>query len=1080
MKAGMLWVEVLLCMFFGVGIALAQVTTATISGTVSDSTGAVVPGAVVTVRNVETGITRTVSTDSAGRYRAPRLGMGDYAVTAESAGFQTSVRSGITLTVGRAAVVDFALQIGAVAETITVTGEAPLIETTTGTVGSLVNERAMRDLPLNGRSFDDLTGLQPGVVSNVVTLASGFNGVYTGSASRRSINGAKAQQSLYLLDGLETTTPSEGMPVASVLGQQLGVAAIREFTLLQNNFGAQYGRSVGGLVNAVTQSGTNNWHGSAFWFLRNEKLDARNFFNIDSQSKPPLKQNQFGATFGGPIQEDKTFFFAAYEAIRKRDGKFTINFVPTAETRKGMITNADHSINRTVEVSPYAQPFLDLFPLPNGPYRGGGLADFFFTSISPQQEDYGTVRLDQQFGENDSLFGRLTVDRSSRTDPTPLRLPQGDYFGTSTGAYWIAAISETHIFSPTVLNTARFGFTRRNDNLYWPISLRGDRFDDCAGLDRALRFVTGTCMPWTLGGGLNLYGDIGPSLSGPAFFIDNTLDFSDTININKGSHSITTGGEVKRYLMEESNEPWVYGQLIYTSIDNVLKANPLFITMLVGSTVPGSQIADVNRNWRQTYSSFFFQDDWQVRPGLTLNLGLRWESITGPTEIDGKLGQIKDLLRESEITPLGKGNPLFEIRDGLKGFSPRFGFAWTPFGDQKTVLRGGLGAFKEMPLEYVYQLALNVPPYSERFQIFFPEIPFTFEEGNTTEPLLVPFDFKIPYILQYNLSLERQVTDTLVVKANYVGTRSINQLGVYNPNQAPPVDIGGRWVLPKESVVPNPNLTSIRLIAPITDGWYNAAQVVVEKRFSKGLQFNASYTFSRNIDMNSTGTKCAELSRGSAFTVWNAYDIDAEKSLSSLHIKHNAIFSYIYEFPSVSRSSGVVNALLNGWAIRGTNTFRTGLPVNISMSPRISGNRQQSNPERPDLIPGGNNNPIIDNFTPEQYFDTSQFTIPQNPDPDKYAGVFGNVGRNTLIGPGLANWDLSFSKDNSIGEGKNLEVRAEFFNIMNHPNFAPPSSFGTGTTVFLDAQGRVNPNAGRIVGTTTTSRQIQFGLKFIF
>lgn len=457
-------------------VAIGQGTTGTILGTVSDSTGAVVPGATITIRNTETGISRKVTTDAAGHYSAPQLGLGNYEVTAEAAGFQTIVRQGITLTVGREAVVDFAMQVGAVAESITVTGEAPLVNSTSATVGSVVDAGTVRDLPLNGRSIADLASLQPGVIAG---LPSGqpTQAVFTGGGGvvKRVIAGHKPQLSTYLLDGVEISTPSTGTPLASVLGQQLGVDAIREFTLLQNNYGAQYGRAAGGVINAVTQSGTNLFHGSVFEFFRNDALDARDYFLSLALSKTPNRRNQFGASLGGPIQKDRTFFFLNYEGLRQKGGVSRIGATLTPETRRGLITSCppplsscsqqQNVITATLPVNPDIIPVMNLLPLPNGNYRTGGVADYFSVPGWQADENYGIVRMDQQISQRNSLFGRLTIDRSSRTDhfeyltATPFKRPQ-------VGGYMIAAISETHVFSSAVLNSFRIGFSRRNDRMF--------------------------------------------------------------------------------------------------------------------------------------------------------------------------------------------------------------------------------------------------------------------------------------------------------------------------------------------------------------------------------------------------------------------------------------------------------------------------------------------------------------------------------------------------------------------------------------------------------------------------------------
>ena len=1085
--------EVLVCVLLARGIALAQVTQGTILGTVSDSSGGVIPGVNVVVRNVETGISRTVTTDAAGRFRAPQLGLGSYEVTAEAAGFQTAVRTGITLTVGREAVVDFSLQVGAVAERITVTGEAPLIETTKATVSSLVDERTMRAIPLVGRSMADLTALQPGVVSDLpiggglATFTSVFSG---GGHTRRSIGGTKPQQSASFLDGLETVTGTSGMPVNSVLGDQLGVDAIREFIVLSGNYGAQYGRAAGGVVNAITKSGSNEFHGGVFEFLRNEKLDARDYFLDRSLSKAPLKRNQFGAFLGGPIIKDRLFFFANYEGVRQAAAEPRIGSTLTAETRAGRLTGCpagrsscspqEAVVTQTLPVNPDIKVFFPLIPLPNRNYRGAGTADLVSAPRWSAHENYGTTRMDFQLSENDSLFGRLTIDRSGRTDqleqltPVPMQSFQD-------GRYAVAAISETHIFSPTVLNTFRIGFTRRNDHLWNPYTERGDQYPDAPGLDPRLSSVKGIPLGEWIVPGVSLYGGVGVNLVGVADYVDNIFAYDDSIIISKGRHSITIGGNMSRYRTNMDVNAYKFGRLSWQTIERFLTNRPFNTVQYVGTHVPGQQKADFVRGYRQTYGAVYFQDDYRVLPNLTLNLGLRWEKLTGPTEANGKIARFENYFQGKEYTTVGEGGTLFDIRDGLKGWAPRFGFAWTPFGE-KTVLRGGLGTFYDVPLAHVYRLNLEVPEIAVRYvptENDGLKFPFPFENlealSTATEPGLISHDLKRPYVIQWTFSVERQLGETFVAKANYIGTRGVNQFSTYKPTMKPTQIVNGRHFTPADAQTLNPDVTGIRLLAPISSQHYHAAQFVLEKRFSEGLRFNLSHTWSKNIDFGGgSGTECVDSVSGTDYTNYNQWDMGGDKGHSALHVGHNFIASYTYELPFGagrrwgSQWSGVVNHILGGWSVSGTNSLRTGLPVHLGMTPRQSRCVESQCPERPDLKPGGSNNPVLENWTPERYFDPSNFVVPQ-------LGFFGNVGRNTLIRPGGNTWNFSFSKDNRFTENINLEFRAEFFNILNHPNFGTP-----GGNVFRTAAGGLDPNVGRITSTSTSMRRIQFGLKLTF
>ncbi|MBI3894920.1 MAG: TonB-dependent receptor, partial [Acidobacteria bacterium] len=1064
--------------FFLSGVVFAQVTTGTVSGTVSDSTGAVIPGANVTLRNVETGITRTTMTDAAGRYRVPQLGLGSYEVTAEAAGFQTSVRTGITLTVGREATVDFSMQIGAVAERITVTGEAPLIETTSATVASLVSEREVRDLPLSGRSFADLTAIQPGVVSDLGVGQSVNNGVGT----RVSINGARPQQSSYLMDGIDIVSPAYNIPPASVLGQLLGVETVREFNLLANNYGAQYGRASGGVINAVTRSGTNELHGSAFEFLRNEKMDAKNYF-APAGPIPTYKRNQFGAAAGGPIVKDKTFFFLAYEGVRERIGTNDVGFVPTSLARQGIlpgsapipVKNAGSIAvlnlmpcpdSKTGNFSPPMVSVPGLRPCPDvdpDKDRGGGIGTYTGTRTQQGTEDYGMIRIDQQFTDKDSIFGRLTVDNSASQVPL-VQLVPGGMQSVSEGGYRFAALEYTRLVSPSIVNIARTGFTRNNT--------RFEEVYSISDLAPELSSLPGRPLLSGIGAsGVSVPGGLGTQLCSPIQWLDNTFDHSDSLLYNPGAHAFAFGVNVRRYQMNEIPGCWFTGSMRFTNLASLLSGNPnnyTFTRDLAGG------LADLYRGWRQTYVAAFIQDDFTWRPNLTVNLGLRWETVSNPSEVNNKVANVVDIFRDRGYTQ-GK---FMDIRDSLKGLSPRVGLAWSPFHDQKTVVRAGFGIFKEPPLVYMYQLAVYVPPWAERLSIPSPTWPFPLKSpilaaGNVPgDPVIAALDFKTPYSLQYNFGIERQIGETLTAEVTYVGTRGLDLANVYDPLQPKPELVNGRLSIPKNAPFTNPSFTASRYTANVGDAWYNGLQLVLKKRFGAGLGFNSSYTFAKNMGTTGIGLRSAENPSGTNYLPLNSWDIASEKGLAAIDTRHNFRFSFSYELPFgagqkfAGNLSRLPNALLGGWQINSIISARGGLPATLKLSYNNSNTRPASGIfDRPDLKPGASNNPVLGG--PDRYYDVNAFLAPP---PD----TFGNLGQNTLIGPSLFNLDFSLFKEVGLGETKKVQFRAEFFNLFNHPNFSQPN-----TTVFTSPT-RINPTAGRISGTITDPRKIQLALKFEF
>ncbi|MBI3895656.1 MAG: TonB-dependent receptor [Acidobacteria bacterium] len=1097
MNSGRLIGNMLLLVVLASQVTMAQVTTGTILGTVSDSTGAVIPGATVTIRNVETGISRTVTSDAAGHYRAPQLGLGNYEITAEVPGFQSVVRSGINLTIGREAVVDFTLQVGAVAERITVTGEAPLIETTTATVANLVSERAMRELPLNGRSFTDLTAIQPGVVTDMGIPSGVFQG-----GGRMVIGGARPQQSLYLLDGTDIASPYSNVAPVSVMNQTLGVDTIREYTVIQNNYGAQYGRAIGGIMNAVTRSGTNEIHGSAFEFLRNEKLDAKNFFDLPDEPIPPFKRNQFGGTVGGPIVRDNTFFFFSYEGLRQVLGTTDFDTVLSDEARGGQITGCpsplrscnkeQRIISETVTVHSDIKPIINLIPHANALYLNDGLQERRGSRTQPGRENYYMFRIDQRLSDNDNIFGRAVIDSSSKELLDAQFLPDGRHTSTDDdGFYNYLTLEWTRILSPSVLNVARFGFARNNNQQCACIEGTDTDANEFPGLPLQLQIIPG--VPWggnwgvpgvNVSGGHNGPGtfSIGASLNDPLHFVDNTFSYGDSVRIAKGDHSLDIGIDIRRYQQNALITTWGHGATSwFDPMKNFLTAGTcpgcrgINSITTTGVTAP----PDVYRGWRQTYSSWYVQDDFQLFSNLTLNLGLRWERVTAPVEVNGKTATIKDVLRDSEWTQLGD-DTLFQLRDPWKGFAPRLGFAYSP--DQSTSIRGGVGAFKEIPLEYMYQLAIFYPPFAERVTVRnirrWPNpLQGIDPAGAGRQPLLISHDFKYPHAYQWNLGVERQFGQVWVVKATYIGTRGTNLVAVIN--QVQPVvstDAQGRLFTARNAPSINPFLDSTRTNSNVGDSFYNALQFQVQKRFSYGLEFSVAYTWSKNLGIGGLGVKQAETGGsagiGGGFQVGNTWNFKAyDRSRLDQDTPHNFVFNYTYELPvgsgrAIGSNMGkVADTILGGWQINGIFTARSGLPTTITGAGYSPASFCRTCELRPTLKPGGDNNPVIGDVT--RWFDETQFeVVPQ--------GYFGNVGRNTLSIDNLSKVDLSVFKSFHVSERANLQFRAEFFNLPNHPNFGGPDS-----AVFR-TDGSLNPNVGRIRRTIGTSRQIQLGVKIDF
>ena len=1060
------WVWV--CLVGGMG--LAQVTTGTISGTVKDSTGAVLPGTKVVVLNQETGIARTVQADAAGHYSAPSLGLGNYQVTAGLEGFQTEVHKGIVLTVGREAIVDFQLSVGAMTQTVEVTGEAPLVESTTSSLGSLVDDRTIRDLPLNGRSFDQLALLQPGVIA----MGGGTvnNSFLYGTGRRFSVAGGRSDTNGFLLDGTDINDHSNSTP-GGAGGTNMGVDTIGEFKILTNAFSAEYGRAAGAITSAVTRSGTNEFHGSAFEFIRNSRLDARNFFDAGS-SPPPFKRNQFGGVWGGPIQKDKTFFFTGYEGLRQGLGTTRISTVPALAARQGFLPGGV-----VVPVNPSVVPFLGLYPPPNGRDFGDGTAEFSYAPTVVTNQDYFLGRVDHQLNEKTSVFGRYSFDNDGVNSPD--QLPG---FATITkGRRQYSTIQANSVLSPTVLNHFHFAYNRSYqiiDDL--PTISLGPQFSFIPGLPIGAINVGGAVVGAAAGAGRTLT-TIGTNNSTPRMYAYNLFEWGDDFSVIKGKHSLKSGVNIRRLRENTSGNTSLKGQYTFTTFNNLLTAQPSNLqAVAVGQ--------NAYRGFRQTMEGVYVQDDVSVSSRLTLNLGLRWEATTDPTEVNG---MISNLLSPSDpqATILGR---FFSI--GKKNLDPRVGFAWRLNESGKTVLRAGAGIFHNHVLPYVYALNVSkIPPFYSLLSASNPSFPNGYQQlGTGGRPQIFTVASRVKELAkyQYNLSIQQQIAKDTVVEVAYVGSKAnhifrfgeqntpvptllpdgrkcFNFISGGNPNPLCPNGATARQ---------NPNFDTIRVFYSDANSLYNGVTITLKQKSFSGVQYQVFYTFSKAMDTisstaggDSTRDAPDSLDPGDPGRDWGPSDFNA---------KHNLVFSFTYPLP-LQVQSKALGAVLGGWSINGIGTFTTGQPFTLRLPLNQSRNGDLLNPDRPDLKPGANNNPIEGRSagcggvipagqklrTPDRWYDPCGFQLP-------LAGTYGNLGRNTVIGPGVANLDLSIEKSFPLRENTDVAFRAEFFNIINHANFGLPN------TAAVTAAGLPNASAGRITGTLNSSRQIQFGLKISF
>ena len=1060
-----------LLLVFAWGVSLqAQLSTGTISGTVMDQSEAVLPGANVTVTNVETGITRVVESGGNGQYRVPNLIPGDYEVQAESAGFQTGVRSGITLSVGRQAVVDITLRVGDVAERVTVTGEAPLIETTTATVSGVVEQQQMRDIPLNARSFLELVPLQTGAT---FTETAG-NSAVQGFGKRISVVGARYNQNSFLLDGADINDMSQS--AGSAAGTMAGVETVREFRVVTNAYDSEYGRHTGGVISAVTKSGTNEVHGSLFEFLRNDNLDARNFF--DPAEPPAFVRNQFGGSVGGPIIRDRTFFFGSFEGLRERLGRSLSFNVPGMAARQGF---PDADGNPTVPIDPEIKPYLDAYWVPNTPDRADGTARFIQGFSQPLTQDFFLARVDHRFSDSDSLFGRFNYDSAERFRPGANGLNTGEE--TTTGSRF-ATIEETHIYSPQLIGRTHLSLNRTVLTATDP-AIEGFNFPRFAFADQP-------DVPGNIGvSGLTNWG--GRSFN-PKHHAQTIYQFKEDLFYSTGRHSFKFGGQFERFQANVRTDFNAGGTFRFGSLQDFLRNDvSTFLAIKPGS--------DNIRGWRQSLFGFYLQDDINVRPGFTLNLGVRYEAISTPKEANGKVASIRDWSRHQEglgpasghfytvpVDGADVGDPYF-VNPSLKNFAPRVGFAWDPFQSGKTAIRGGIGVFHDQVLPHVFIfLGARVAPFFSvadlaardfpETGIDFPDAFFTHHNvlaGDAGRPQvdLVQHFIEQPTVYKWSLDVQQEIAANTTVDVGYSGTRGIHLWrGAYILNTTPAMMRDGRRFILIDEPQPNPHWNRMRVTSTDATSFYHGFRASLTKRFSRGFQIQSSYTFSKNTDDSSTTFGSTDFGASDR----RGYRGEKEHALSSFDIRHSFYTNFVYDFPT-GNLTGAAEKLFGGWGVSSIVRFNSGSPFNLTGDQPRKGRSRARYVDGPrlNLAAGGDQNPVRPQ-NPDEYFDVNQFTWPGFDFASDPPGFFqGTVGRNHVITPGIANVDFTLMKETPLwNERTNLQFRAEFFNILNRPNFGRPA-----TNLFTRTGGR-RSNAGEITSTTTTSRQIQFALRLAF
>ena len=1024
---------------------------ASVSGTVRDPTGAGLPEVAVTIRNVETGAVRKLVTDDAGRYVAPSIAIGRYEVRAEKEGFSSQVKTGINLVVGQSSTVDLTLPVGELRESVTVVEAPSPVTLSTQQTSGLVSERQVKELPLNGRSYDGLLTLNSGVV-NYTSERSGGTGTSNSSVGNMfAVFGHRPQDNLFLLNGIEYTGASLiNISPGGASGQLLGVDAVREFNLVSNTYGAEYGKRPGGQVSIVTASGSNQLHGTVYEFLRNSALDARNFF--DQNSVPQFQRNEFGAALGGPIQKDKTFLFGNYEGFRQHLGLSDVTLVPDNAARLTAVSSV--------------RPLLALWPVQNGPELGGGIAEAFSNPLQTIREDFGTARFDRIISDKDTLFAVYTVDDSA--DNTPTVNPLSGVVESLREQ--VISLQEQHVFSPTLLNTARVGFSRAS---YFftgttPVDLPG--------------WVVGKPIgAVVIGGGTASNGASQISLAGTnngsnLTSARNLFTYDDHVALTHGIHQFEAGVWVQRIQANDNLAQSQYGQASFGSLANFLAGKISTFSVVPNPTPIG---------WRSLEAAGFVQDNLKLRRNLELRVGFRFESTNGWNEAHGRAS---NYVFDNGIiqTEPHIGDSVFTRNRAKFLPEPRVAIAWDPFGKGKTVIRSGFGIYRSLLDNLDYRLDQTAPFNAVQslknisltgLQI----VPGTaLPAGALISPSGVQPDAYTPTVLSYTLKIEQQLGPNTALGVGYVGSHGYHEMLSVDANEpfptvcpAAPCPAGltsGTVYYPKGAPFANPKLANTTTWLSEGVSSYNGLEVDFSQRLSHGLQLRGVYTYSKNLD-DGTALNSSVGVNSPGFVMF-PLNTRLDWGRATTDVRHLASINGSYDLP-FGKGKALLNGLsgwrekvAGGWTLSGIGSVQSGFPFTPQLGFNPSNNGDSRNPMRPSWNPAFNGPVILGG--PNQYFNSNAFVVPA-------AGTYGNVGRDTLTGPGLAQLDFSVSKNTAVSERFNLQFRAEFFNILNHTNFGTPNP-----VVFSSASSAPAPTAGVITSTASTSRQIQFGLKLLF
>jgi len=1014
------------CLFVAPNVS-AQ-STASITGTVTDATGAVVPNATVTVRNEATGEERTTQTDSAGLYVVPSLAFGRYRVEVKSPGMQTTAVSNLPLQVGTIARQDFSLKVAATTETIEITAAPPVVESSTVSVGSVVNQATVQDIPLNGRHFIDLTLLTAGTVTPPATgfLTAPLRG--QGSFGFNS-GGAREDEVNYMINGVNLSDP-----VQNQITFQPTINTVAEFKLDNSTYSAEYGRNAGSIVNIATRSGVNEWHGDFYEYLRNSYFDARNFTNPTSVHQAPFNRNQFGADGGGAIKKDKTFFFLSYEGLRQLQSVPVTSLVLTDAQRSQALATSD----------PIVKSLLPLIPEPNS-----GTNQYTSGATANVNIDQGTANVSHNFTDSNRLNLYYAYQADLRGEPPTTdanTLPA--YGDIRQGHRQIFTLNDIEVINPNLVNEARLGYNRIH------IVFNANDTTNAAALGISNGVTSSIGLPQiNIQGGQLEFGGVNGFPQGRG---DYSAVASDTLSWTHGKHNLKFGGEYRR--IDNNNFSYTPGTFTFASI------SAFIADQATGFTANPSNGA--SRIYVNSLGGFAL-DQWKVTKTLMLDLGLRYDWYGTPSEAGNRFVVFNPT--NSTLQPVSQ-----PYQQSALNFQPRVGFAWDPFANGKTVIRSAYAIMTDQPITGIVTALATNPPYA--FPVSFAPtsaVPFVSLSngftvaGGSVAPRSIAPDYKDAYVQSYNFNVQQELPGGLGVMLGYFGSKGTDLNIIVNENQP----INGAKPFPALSasspIFPGKALSNILEEESVANSNYNALWLTATKQLSHGLQINGSYTWSKSMDDNSRNNNGT-----STFLPQNSYDIRNEWGPSDYDVRHRFTIDPIYQLPFKG------NRFVEGWQVSAIVQLQTGNPLNFhTTNASLTG----LTTVRPSV-----KGPVQTGFTPATNLSPTSVTYIQNPGVFYDQGsAFGNLGRNAITGPGFSNVDLALWKETKITERLTWRIRADVFDLLNHANFynpvlTVPSTQTFGAPVPVSTLGLITSGTRFTAGDFGTSRQVQFSTQFTF